>query len=97
MKRHLRLYSVLVVAQAACLAFGLWLEQRFVLAVAPSPDQPGEDVSEPVAERAAEGGLPEENSAASAGREAGAPPRRKSACWRSLGLPHCRPPLPTWF
>ncbi len=63
MKRHLKLYSILVVAQAACLALGIWLESRFVLAVAPSRNSPGRDVLEPVADRAAEGGLPKEPSA----------------------------------
>jgi putative two-component system response regulator len=67
MKRHVRFYLVLVVAQAACLALGLWLEQRFVLAVAPSGNQPGEAASEPVANKATDGSLPEESSAASRG------------------------------
>ena len=30
MKQHARRYIVLVLAQAACLALGLWLEFRFV-------------------------------------------------------------------
>ena len=67
MKRHFRLYAVLVLAQAACLALGLWLEHRFVGAVATCRNQPGEAVSEPVAKRAAAGGLQEEISAASGG------------------------------
>ena len=75
MKRHVRLYAVLVLVQAACLALGLWLEDRFVLAVAPCQNEPGEALSKPDAERAADGGLREEISATSRGvakREASA-------------------------
>lgn len=38
MRQHIKLYAALVLAQAVCLALGLWLEQRFVLAVAPGQD-----------------------------------------------------------
>ncbi len=54
----------MVLAQTACLALGLWLEHRFVLAVAPRQHQPSQDVSGPVVDRAA-GGLQEEIGAAS--------------------------------
>lgn len=61
MKRHIKLYAVLVLVQTACLALGLWLERRFVLAVA--ANQPGEAAAESVAKWAAEDGLQEETSA----------------------------------
>jgi len=64
MKRHIRLYLLLVLGQAGCLALGLWLERRFVLAVAPAEDRPGLVASGPAADKTAEGGLPEERSAA---------------------------------
>ena len=63
MKRHVRLYSVLVVAQAACLALGIWLEQPFRARRGPLPEFARPGRFEPVADRAAEGGLPEETSA----------------------------------
>lgn len=63
MKRHVRLYLVLVLAQAVCLALGLWLERRFVLAVAPAAERPDRDVAEKGVDRAATADLPEEISA----------------------------------
>ncbi len=65
MKPHVRLYLVLVLAQAACLALGLWLQQRFVLAVAPGQDGSSQDVLKPLVNRATAGGSQEEISAAS--------------------------------
>jgi hypothetical protein len=59
MKRHVKHYLVLVAAQVACLALGLWLEQRFVLAVAPAQDRPGQNASATIAEGAAKSGSPE--------------------------------------
>ena len=65
MKRHIKLYLAFVLAQAACLALGLWLEHRFVLAVGPRADQAGQDVSELAANKPAEGGSAEDSSVAS--------------------------------
>jgi len=64
MKRHVKLYLVLVLAQAACLALGLWLERRFVQSVVPGSDRTARDVSQLVVDKPAEGGLPAESSAA---------------------------------
>jgi HD-GYP domain-containing protein (c-di-GMP phosphodiesterase class II) len=41
MKQHARRYAVLVLAQAACLALGLWLEDRFVAFAATAAAKPG--------------------------------------------------------
>ena len=35
MKYFFKRYSMLVIAQTACLALGLWLEQRFIFSLAP--------------------------------------------------------------
>ena len=64
MKRHVKLYLVLILGQAGCLALGLWLEHRFVLAVVPGVNR---DLSGAVADKAAEGGLPEQHRAAPCG------------------------------
>jgi putative two-component system response regulator len=46
-KYFIKHYSLLVVAQAACLALGLWLEQRFVLSMSPVEDRISQNASDP--------------------------------------------------
>lgn len=65
MKQHVKRYAVLVVAQAGCLALGLWLEQRFVLSSAQSESQLQQSIVESAAEDTASRGSPKSPSSAS--------------------------------
>jgi putative two-component system response regulator len=83
LRHFIKRYSLLVIAQTACLALGLWLEHRFVLSSTPSDGRHNESASAPVASKTAAGALRSDAAILSASPASG---RWSAAAMHALAL-----------